>query len=87
MSPVQLALSSVRSRHDCADATEIGSPLQLRMMLRCLCHFRQLAVSCWHSLPDGTGTFPTTTVGVVSSSVRCEAVLLLLPKMQLDLPK
>ena len=45
-----------------------------------MCQNKRLAVSYWHSLPNGTGTFPAAKIGVTSLCVRCEDVLLLPPR-------
>ena len=79
MSPVQLASTIERSRHGCAAATGLSLLLRLRPWPHRARHASGPAVSCWHSLPQGTGTFPAALLGAGSPCVRCEAVLPLPP--------
>ena len=59
--------------------------MQIRKKLRCIETNQGFAVSRWHSLPQGTGTFPTAWQGASSPFVRCEAVLPLPPSALLEL--
>ncbi len=63
MSPVQLTLSSERSRHACADATCLASSLRLRQWHHQKRQKKDIAVSRRHSLPQGTGTFLAASRG------------------------
>ena len=53
---------------------------QLHQKLRWRLQSKGLLVSQWHSLPQGTGTFPAAYLGASSLCVCCVAMLVLPPK-------
>ena len=73
--------SGERSWHDFAAAKDQSPRTTTQHVLRCRFQSQDLLVSQWHSLPQGTGTFPTAYLGANSLCVRCVAMLPLPSKL------
>ena len=69
-----------RSWHNFAAAKDQSPRTTTQHVLRCRLQSQGLLVSQWHSLPQGTGTFPAAYLGASSLCVRCVAMLVLPPK-------